>query len=134
MDDGATVPLYYENRIPELQLTNEDLNEDMERLLEDAELNEDQEKKLEREFAREYHLITRDGRLEKVAEDIVGHFMGRGFAGKAMVVATMIPISGRDAAFTLRRRKAVRPPQPVQNRRLSPHSRPPSPPRLPPAP
>lgn len=87
MDDGATVPLYYENRIPELQLTNEELNEDMERLLEDAELSEDQEKKLEREFAREYHLITRDDRLEKVAEDIVGHFMGRGFAGKAMVVA-----------------------------------------------
>jgi type I restriction enzyme, R subunit len=27
--DGATVPLYYENRIPELQLTNEDLNADM---------------------------------------------------------------------------------------------------------
>ena len=30
VDDGATVPLYYENRIPELQLTNENLNEDME--------------------------------------------------------------------------------------------------------
>jgi len=87
MDDGATVPLYYENRIPELQLTNEDLNEDMERLLEEAELSEEQEKKLEREFAREYHLITRDDRLEKVAEVIVSHFMGRGFAGKAMIVA-----------------------------------------------
>ena len=30
VDDQATVPLYYENRIPELQLTNADLNEDME--------------------------------------------------------------------------------------------------------
>ena len=30
VEDGATVPLFYENRIPELQLTNEDLNEDME--------------------------------------------------------------------------------------------------------
>jgi len=58
--DGATVSLYYENRIPELQLINEDLNEDMERLLEEAELDESQEKKLEREFAREYHLISRD--------------------------------------------------------------------------
>ncbi len=75
--DNATVPLYYENRIPELQLTNEHLNEDMERLLEDAELDDDQEKKLEREFAREYHLITRDDRLEAVAEDIVEHFTGR---------------------------------------------------------
>jgi type I restriction enzyme R subunit len=86
VEDGATVPLYYENRIPELQLTNEQLNEDMERLLEEAELDEEQEKKLEREFAREYHLITRDDRLEAVAKDIVEHFTGRGFQGKAMVI------------------------------------------------
>jgi type I restriction enzyme, R subunit len=84
--DGATVPLYYENRIPELQLTNENLNEDLERLLEDAELDEAQEKKLEREFAREYHLITRDDRLEAIAEDLVQHFVGRGYQGKAMMV------------------------------------------------
>jgi len=84
--DGATVPLYYENRIPELQLVNDHLNEDMERLLEEAELDETQEKKLEREFAREYHLITRDDRLEAVAKDLVAHFTGRGFQGKAMMI------------------------------------------------
>jgi hypothetical protein len=33
IQDGATVPLYYENRIPELQLTNANLNEEMEDLL-----------------------------------------------------------------------------------------------------
>lgn len=87
VDDGNTVPLYYENRIPELQLTNKHLNEDMERLLEEAELDAEQEKKLEREFAREYHLITRDDRLEKIAQDIVAHFTGREHAGKAMVVS-----------------------------------------------
>ncbi|HET6444007.1 MAG TPA: type I restriction endonuclease subunit R [candidate division Zixibacteria bacterium] len=86
IDDGATVPLYYENRIPELQLTNEQLNEQMERLLEDAELDEAQEEKLEREFSREYHLITRDDRLEKIAEDIVQHSLSRGYRGKAMIV------------------------------------------------
>ena len=84
--DGATVPLYYENRIPELQLTNDDLNDDMERLLEEAELDDAQEKKLEREFARQYYLITRDDRLEAVAQDVVAHFSGRGFCGKAMVI------------------------------------------------
>ena len=77
IEDGATVPLFYENRIPELQLANENFNEDLEALIEAAELDEEQEKKLEREFAREYHLITRDDRLEKVAEDLVSHFMGR---------------------------------------------------------
>ncbi|OQB37775.1 MAG: Type I restriction enzyme EcoR124II R protein [Candidatus Hydrogenedentes bacterium ADurb.Bin179] len=84
--DHATVPLYYENRIPELQLVNEDLNENMEQLLEEAELDETQEEKLEQEFAQEYHLITRDDRLETVAKDIVTHFTGRGFQGKAMVI------------------------------------------------
>ena len=86
VDDGATVPLYYENRIPELQLTNENLNDDLERLLEAAELDEAQEKKLEREFSREYHLITREDRLDAVAEDIVTHFLARGYKGKAMVI------------------------------------------------
>ena len=55
-------------------------------VLEDAELDEAQEARLEREFAREYHLITRADRLDAVAADIVAHFAGRGFVGKAMVV------------------------------------------------
>lgn len=86
IEDGATVPLFYENRIPELQLKNENFDDDLEALIEAAELDEEQEKKLEREFAREYHLITRDDRLEKVAEDIVSHFMGRKSWGKGMVI------------------------------------------------
>jgi type I restriction enzyme, R subunit len=86
IEDGATVPLFYENRIPELQLANENFKEDMEELIELAELDDEQEKKLEREFAREYHLITRDDRLEKVADDLVAHFMGREQAGKGMVI------------------------------------------------
>jgi len=86
VEDGATVPLYYENRIPELQLINENLNENMQDLLEAVELDESQEKLLEREFSREYHLITRDDRLEAVAKDVVTHFTGRGFQGKAMMV------------------------------------------------
>ncbi|MBI4682785.1 MAG: type I restriction endonuclease subunit R [Nitrospirae bacterium] len=86
-DDNATVPLYYENRIPEVQLKNEDLNEDLERIIEEAMLSPEQEEKLQREFAREYHIITRDDRLEKIAGDIVTHFISRGYQGKAMVVS-----------------------------------------------
>ena len=86
VDDGATVPLFYENRIPELQLTNEQLNDDIYRVVEDAELDEEQQRKLERVLGQQYHLITRDERLDKIAGDIVRHFTGRGFKGKAMVV------------------------------------------------
>lgn len=87
IEDGATVPLFYENRTPELQLVNPDLNEDIYRLIEDADLDADQEAKLEKVLGRQYHLITRDDRLETVAQDIVRHFLGRGFVGKAMVVS-----------------------------------------------
>lgn len=87
VDDGATVPLYYENRIPELQLTNDAFDEDMHRIIEEAELDENQEKKFEHEISRQYHLITRDERLETIAKDMVSHFMERGYLGKAMFIA-----------------------------------------------
>lgn len=87
VDDKATVPLYYENRIPELQLTNEDFEDNLADIIEEADLNEEQEKLLERQFARQYHLVTRDDRLEKVSQDIVEHFINRGIQGKAMVVS-----------------------------------------------
>jgi type I restriction enzyme R subunit len=95
VDDEATVPLYYENRIPELELTNEQLNEEIYQIVEEAQLDEEQELKVEREFSRQYQVITRDDRLEAVAKDIVTHFMGRDFRGKAMVVCI-------DKATTLR--------------------------------
>ena len=87
VEDGATVPLFYENRTPELELVNPDLNEDIYNLIEAAELDPEQEAKLERELSRQYHILTRDDRLETVAQDIVRHFLGRGFVGKAMVVS-----------------------------------------------
>ena len=86
IEDGATVPLFYENRTPELQITKDNLNQEIEKLLENAELDEAQERKLERDFAREYHLITRNDRLDKIAADLVKHFLGRGYRGKAMMV------------------------------------------------
>ncbi len=87
VDDHNTVRLYYENRVPEMQVTNEALNPDMQRLLDEAALDENKEQRVEREFAQQYQVITRDERLETIAEDIVAHFMGRGYMGKAMVVA-----------------------------------------------
>jgi type I restriction enzyme R subunit len=69
-----------------VQLTNQELNRDLEELLEAAELDEAQEKKLEREFGREYHIITREDRLEAIAKDLVAHFTSRGYRGKAMMV------------------------------------------------
>ena len=90
IEDKATVPLYYENRIPEVHLNaygEESLNKKMNTIIDEAMLDNDQEKKIERYFGSMYHVITRDDRLEKIAVNIVDHFIGRGHMGKAMVVA-----------------------------------------------
>ena len=87
VDDKNTVPLYYENRIPELQLVNEDLDDDLARIVEEADLDDEQQRKLEREFARDYHLITREDRLDRIGQDIAAHYIGRGTLGKAMVIS-----------------------------------------------
>jgi len=86
IEDGSTVPLYYENRIPELQLINDDFSDELTTLLEDAELDENAEGQLARQFGREYTLLTRPERLRTIARDLVAHFVGRGFTGKAMYV------------------------------------------------
>ena len=85
--DGATVPLFYEARKPELQLDANELREELAALLDEAMLDEAQEAKLNREFARQYTLITNPDRLDKVAEDVALHFAQRGYRGKAMFVA-----------------------------------------------
>ena len=87
VEDGATRPLYYENRTPELHLENPDLNDDLYAVIEAAGIDDEQEKRLDQELGRQYHLITRDERLETISKDIVRHFLGRGFMGKAMVVS-----------------------------------------------
>ena len=85
--DGATVPLYYENRIPELQLTNDDFDEELEELLDEAALDEAQAKAVSRRFSQQLQLIKRPKRLEEIASDLVAHFANRGFLGKGMYVA-----------------------------------------------
>ena len=85
--DKATVPLFYENRVPKLENVNENLEKELGKVMDFYELNDEQEEKLEQEFSTFYHLITREDRLNAIARDVVSHFVGRGYNGKAMVVS-----------------------------------------------
>jgi type I restriction enzyme R subunit len=87
MDDGATVPLFYKKRVPEVLNQNEDLSDEFYEILEDENLDEVQQEKLERRFATELEVIKRDDRLETIAKDIVYHFPRRGYLGKGMVIS-----------------------------------------------
>jgi len=87
MDDGATVPLFYQKRVPEVLIQNEDLSAEFYEILDDENLDEAQQAKLEQRFSKEMEVIKRDDRLDTIADDIVAHFPSRGYLGKAMVIS-----------------------------------------------
>ena len=87
VEDGATVPLYYENRGDKIaDLENPDITDRILDTIEKAELDVDQQEKLEREFAKEIHLLTAQQRLESIAKDFAGHYSDLWTSGKAMFV------------------------------------------------
>lgn len=86
VEDGATVPLYYENRGEKLKIVHEDINQKIVDRLEDFDLDTDQIAKLQREMGREYHILTSNDRLEKIAKDFVEHYTSIWTTGKAMFV------------------------------------------------
>lgn len=87
VEDGATVPLYYENRGEKiLDLRNPEITERILDAIENADIDVDQQDKLEAEFAKEIHLMTAEPRLISIAKDFVGHYAELWTSGKAMFV------------------------------------------------
>lgn len=86
IEDGATVPLFYHKRVPEVLLQNDEIDDDLAEIVSDENLTEEQQVKLEREFAQEMSVLKADDRLETIAKDIVYHFPRRGYLGKGMVI------------------------------------------------
>lgn len=87
VEDGATVPLYYENRGEKiLDLHNPEITERILDAIENADIDVNQQDKLEAEFAKEIHLMTAEPRLRSIAKDFVGHYTDLWTSGKAMFV------------------------------------------------
>ena len=87
VEDKATVPLYYENRGERLEeIRNPDINDRILEAIEAADLDVNQQEKLEREFAKEIHLLTAEPRLDAIARDFVRHYSDLWTSGKAMFV------------------------------------------------
>ena len=86
-EDGATVPLYYENRGEKiLDLHNPEITDRILDAIENADIDVDQQDKLEAEFAKEIHLMTAEPRLKSIAKDFVAHYSDLWTSGKAMFV------------------------------------------------
>ena len=87
VDDGATVPLYYENRGEKLgTIKNPEITQEIIDAIEAADLDTSQQEKLELEFAKEIHVLTAEPRLEAIAKDFVEHYTDVWTSGKAMFV------------------------------------------------
>lgn len=87
VDDHATVPLFYENRGEKLkELKSDAINEKIRKAIEAADLDPSQEEKVEREFAKEIHLLLSEKRLRMIACDFVRHYTDLWTSGKAMFV------------------------------------------------
>ncbi len=90
VDDGATVPIYYESRLAKLDINQaeiERLNEEVEEVVEDEEDVVTRERTKGKWAALE-KLVGAEARIREVAEDLVNHYETRTsvIAGKAMVV------------------------------------------------
>ena len=87
VEDGATVPLYYDPRGDKLkQITNPQITDEILDAIERADLDENQKEKLEQEFQKEIHLLTAEPRLKAIAEDFAENYSGLWQSGKAMFV------------------------------------------------
>ncbi|QPF32607.1 type I restriction endonuclease subunit R [Acinetobacter lwoffii] len=90
VDDGATVPIYYESRLAKLDINQteiEDLSDQVDEVVEDEEDVGNREK-TKSEWSRLEKLVGATPRLKQIAADLVTHFEARteATAGKGMIV------------------------------------------------
>ena len=91
VDDGATVPIYYESRLAKLDINREaieELSDQVEEVVEDEE-DVGTRERTKGEWSRLEKLVGTEPRLKEVAEDLVQHFEARTavMEGKGMIVA-----------------------------------------------
>jgi type I restriction enzyme R subunit len=89
VEDGATVPIYYESRLAKLDLPEEEkpkVDEEFEEVTEGEEV--ERKERLKTKWARLEAVVGAEKRLRLIAQDIVNHFEQRlqALDGKAMVV------------------------------------------------
>ncbi|MBM9592973.1 type I restriction endonuclease subunit R [Roseitranquillus sediminis] len=89
VEDGATVPIYYESRLARIEIPDEEkpkIDAEIEELTEDEATTE--QERIKRKWATVEALVGSEKRLAMVAADLVRHFEDRVAAmdGKAMVV------------------------------------------------
>ena len=91
VDDGATVPIYYESRLAKINLNQAELpqiDEEVEEILDSETADEQEKEKAKSQWSALEAIVGTDTRLKEVAEDLIDHYEMRSQAqpGKAMIV------------------------------------------------
>lgn len=86
VEDGATVPLFYENRSDRLEIENPQINDELLQAVEDADLDPDQTDKVKGQLSHGVHIMMSEPRMRAIARDFVAHYTGIWESGKAMFI------------------------------------------------
>ena len=100
VDDGATVPIYYESRLAKIKLDESKISlidEEVEDIFEDGVEDGEQQEKAKSRWSQIEALVGAQPRLEEVARDLIEHFENRSKTqpGKALVVGMSRDICAR---------------------------------------
>jgi len=72
VEDGATLPIKYEGRLPELQVINEDIDDIFEAEFENY--SDEEKKKMKEKYATERDIAEAKFRIETITRDIIKHY------------------------------------------------------------
>ncbi len=91
VDDGATVPIYYESRLAKINLDHTALpaiDDEVEDILESETADEREKERAKSQWSALEAIVGTDARLQVVAEDLIKHYETRNQTqpGKAMIV------------------------------------------------
>ena len=100
VDDGATVPIYYESRLAKIKLDDSKIpviDDEVEVIFEDGVESDEQQEKAKSKWSQMEALVGAKPRLQEVAKDLIEHFETRSKTqpGKAMIIGMSRDICAR---------------------------------------
>ena len=100
VDDGATVPIYYESRLAKINLNQSELpqiDEEVEEILDSEAADEREKEKAKSQWSALEAIVGTDSRLKEVTEDLIKHYETRSQTqpGKAIIVTMSRNICAR---------------------------------------
>lgn len=103
VEDGATVPIFYESRLPDLQVRGSSLDELFNRSF--SEYDEDEKERIKQKYVTNDLILTSPERMRDISLDIVNHFeekvLVNGYKGQLVAVSRKAAIKYKELIDSL---------------------------------